>query len=119
MKNGRAILVGWFFGHHRVLVELTLWVVRMAMERREVHFSGRVQGVGFRYTTRQIAADYGVSGFVKNLPDGRVQMVVEGEGAEIDELLEAIQGEMRGNIRDTRVDRTDYQGAFDNFDITF
>jgi acylphosphatase len=47
-------------------------------QRREIEYSGHVQGVGFRYTVRRIAARYPVTGFVKNLPSGRVQLVVEG-----------------------------------------
>jgi acylphosphatase len=46
------------------------------MQRREVHYSGHVQGVGFRYTTRSIARGYEVTGFVQNLEDGRVSRVV-------------------------------------------
>ena len=47
-------------------------------EQREVYYSGRVQGVGFRYTVRSLASRMAVTGFVKNLPDGRVHLVVEG-----------------------------------------
>ena len=46
--------------------------------RRHCYFSGRVQGVGFRYTSRNIAINYDVTGFVRNLPDGRVELVAEG-----------------------------------------
>jgi acylphosphatase len=55
--------------------------------RREVFYSGRVQGVGFRWTVRHIAQSHAVTGFVKNLEDGRVQLVVEGATAELDRLL--------------------------------
>jgi acylphosphatase len=91
----------------------------MALERLEIHFSGRVQGVGFRYTTKRLAADFDVTGIVKNLPNGQVELIAEGATAEIDGFLEAIQSEMRGNIRDLQVDRADYQGAFATFDITY
>ena len=53
-------------------------------EQREVYYSGRVHGVGFRYTVRSLASRLAVSGFVKNLPDGRVHLVVEGPPGEID-----------------------------------
>ena len=46
-------------------------------------FRGTVQGVGFRYTVRQIAAEFAVTGYVKNLPDGTVEMVAEGEIREL------------------------------------
>ena len=57
------------------------------VEQREIHYSGRVQGVGFRYTVRSLASRTAVTGFVKNLPDGRVQLVVEGPPDEIRVLV--------------------------------
>ena len=50
------------------------------IERRIVHYTGRVQGVGFRFTTCRLAESFAVAGRVKNLPDGRVRVVVEGGG---------------------------------------
>ena len=46
--------------------------------RKTIYYSGRVQGVGFRWTTRRIACEYDVTGYVMNLPDGRVELAVEG-----------------------------------------
>lgn len=89
----------------------------MAKERREVHFSGRVQGVGFRYTSHRLAGNFDVTGYVKNLPQGEVLLVAEGDARELDGLLQSIQTEMRANIDQTRVNRTDYQGEFGSFDI--
>jgi acylphosphatase len=68
-------------------------------ERREIRFSGRVQGVGFRYTTRDIATRFRVTGFVQNMHDGRVLLVVEGEHQEIDNFLNALRSETQRNIR--------------------
>jgi acylphosphatase len=67
---------------------------KAATERREIYFSGRVQGVGFRYTAREIAARYAVRGWVQNLPDGRVLVVVEGGASTLDRFLAAVTGEM-------------------------
>ena len=72
------------------------------MLRRTYHFSGRVQGVGFRYTALHIAQERPVSGFVRNLDDGRVEMTVEGEAADLDDLMGVLSERMEGNI--TRVD---------------
>jgi acylphosphatase len=66
-----------------------------------VFFSGHVQGVGFRYATFQVAKEFEVTGFVKNLLDGRVQLEVEGEPAEIDALVTAVQEKMHGFVRKT------------------
>jgi acylphosphatase len=77
----------------------------MPRERRRVWFSGRVQGVGFRYTCRTLARGFDVAGWVRNLPDGRVELVAEADPTELDAFLAAIQGEMTPFIRDVVVGR--------------
>ncbi len=89
------------------------------IERREVHYSGRVQGVGFRYTARSIAQSYPVTGYVQNLADGRVELVVEGEVESISALLRAISTEMGRNIRDVRETTEPATGQFKGFDVRF
>ena len=64
-----------------------------------VFFSGRVQGVGFRYTALQVAKEFEVSGFVINLPDGRVQMEAEGEAGEVTSFVVTVEERMHGYIR--------------------
>ena len=76
----------------------------MPRVRRRVYFSGRVQGVGFRFTCRSLARGYEVGGHVRNLADGRVEIVVEGELTEVDRFLAAIQLEMSDYIRNTEVE---------------
>lgn len=66
------------------------------MIARRVHFAGRVQGVGFRFTTKQIAKGFDVTGSVENLPDGRVRLLIRGEPEEVDEFLEEIR--VRSNL---------------------
>jgi acylphosphatase len=63
----------------------------MPRERRRVFFSGRVQGVGFRYTCQSLARGFEVAGFVRNLADGRVELLAEGESGELDAFLSSIQ----------------------------
>jgi acylphosphatase len=60
------------------------------MERVVVLYAGRVQGVGFRVTARHLACGYEVSGAVRNLADGRVELVAEGTRAELEAFLEGI-----------------------------
>ncbi len=77
----------------------------MSQERRRVYYSGRVQGVGFRYTAHRLAQGFAVSGFVRNLDDGRVELLAEGDPAELDRFLGAIQGRFGGSIDDIQVER--------------
>ena len=73
------------------------------------YFSGRVQGVGFRYQTSQVAKEYDVSGFVKNLPDGRVQLEAEGAAAEVSEFIAAVHERMTGYVR--KIEQTEAKRA--------
>jgi acylphosphatase len=72
----------------------------MPRDRRRVFFSGRVQGVGFRFTCKSLARYFEVAGFVRNLPDGRVELVAEGESTELDAFLNSILLEMSSYIKD-------------------
>jgi acylphosphatase len=87
------------------------------MCRRTLHFSGRVQGVGFRYTVRNLAVQFDVRGYVKNLNDGRVELVMEGPEPEMDRLASAVSQKMNYYI--SKVDLKEYPatGEFDLFHI--
>ena len=61
---------------------------------RCVLYSGRVQGVGFRYTAQRVSRDYAIGGYVRNLPDGRVELVAEGLEPEVDTFLHALDRSM-------------------------
>ena len=66
----------------------------------QVFYEGNVQGVGFRYTVRQIAMGFDVTGSVRNLPDGRVELLATGEEDEVRAFLGAIgQSELRAHIK--------------------
>jgi acylphosphatase len=67
------------------------------------YFTGRVQGVGFRYAALQVAREFEVSGFVANLPDGRVVLEAEGSRADVEAFLAAVHEKMDGYVR--KVDR--------------
>jgi acylphosphatase len=89
------------------------------MIRRTVHYSGHVQGVGFRYTTNRIAAKLKVTGFVRNLPDGRVELVTEGDKAEVDRFTAAIAQRLRENIEHADMTDRPAAGGFNSFDIAY
>lgn len=67
-------------------------------ECRRIIFHGRVQGVGFRYTTHRIARGFPVTGFVRNLTDGTVELVACGTASEMRHFLDAVKSEFSGNI---------------------
>jgi acylphosphatase len=74
----------------------------MPRERRRVYYAGRVQGVGFRYTAERLAKGFAVTGFVRNLDDGRVELVAEGEPAEVDAFLGAVRDTLGSKIQSTQ-----------------
>ncbi len=76
----------------------------MQRECRRVYYSGRVQGVGFRFTSHHVARGFDVAGFVRNLPDGRVELFAEGTRSEIDAFLRAIQDTLGRHIREVTVE---------------
>lgn len=88
-------------------------------EGRRVLYRGRVQGVGFRYTAQRIAQQHAVTGFVKNLRDGRVELIAEGSRDELDRLLTEIAAAMEGNIQETDVQNVAATGQFRAFEVRF
>ena len=90
------------------------------MERVVVHYSGRVHGVGFRATVRHIACGFDVTGSVRNLPDGRVELVAEGAKSELKAFLEGIaQSELSGFIAKQEESWQAAQGNLRGFTIAF
>ena len=78
------------------------------MIAKHVYYEGRVQGVGFRYSTRRLAQGYEVCGWVRNLPDGRVEMLVGGEPQEVEAFLQGIaESELGDFIRKTQTASAD------------
>ncbi len=77
---------------------------------RRVLYWGRVQGVGFRYTAQGLAQGFAVTGHVRNLPGGQVEVVVEGAGDEVDRFLAALAGSMADYIKDHRIQDEAPQG---------
>jgi len=78
------------------------------MIAKHVFYEGRVQGVGFRYTVRQLAKGYDVIGWVRNLPDGRVELLAGGLLGEVDGFLQAIaESELTGFIKNQQAHPVD------------
>lgn len=88
-----------------------------SVHRRTCHFTGRVQGVGFRYTVHNLAMPHNVAGYVRNLPDGRVELVMEGPDEEMDHLIESIRQKMNHFIRRVDMQVEPPSHAFTGFSI--
>ena len=86
----------------------------------QVFYEGRVQGVGFRYTARRVAAGFDVAGYVRNLADGRVELVASGEAEEVDGFLEAVrESELAGHIGSESVVEIGKPAGLRGFEIRF
>ena len=86
-------------------------------KRIHVFFSGTVQGVGFRFTVERISRHFNVTGFVRNLADGRVELVAEGEETILQNFLKTIQdSSMASYIRDAEAKWSNPQDAFKRFE---
>lgn len=87
--------------------------------RLHVFFSGRVQGVFFRMYTRETAPKLGVSGFVKNLPDGRVEVVAEGKKDALNVFLDKLLRYRGADIKSRKVVWESPTCEFKNFEIRY
>lgn len=88
------------------------------MKRINVLFSGTVQGVGFRFTAERIAKYFDITGYVRNLPSGKVEIVAEGEDNVLKDFLKAVQeSSMQRYIRGADVSWSDAEGRFKSFGI--
>ncbi|AIY90626.1 acylphosphatase [Geoglobus acetivorans] len=90
------------------------------MKRLKIHVSGVVQGVGFRYFTRQRANELGIRGYVANLPDGRVLVVAEGDEKTLDKFISALkEGPRLAKVTGLEIEEEDYTGEFDKFEVRY
>jgi acylphosphatase len=86
---------------------------------RMVHYTGKVQGVGFRATTESIAQDYPLTGWVKNLKDGRVQLLVEGPADAVDDFLQAVRKRWKRNIEKEESEEQTVSGKYKKFTVAY
>jgi acylphosphatase len=85
---------------------------------KHVRYVGQVQGVGFRYTAQHLAARYPVSGYVRNLPNGDVELIAQGEAEQVEVFLAAVAGRFAENIERTSV-REEPGGSYQGFQIRY
>ena len=88
-------------------------------KRIEATFYGRVQGVGFRFTAIRFAEAFSLKGYVKNLPDGSVEVVAEGKEDDLKGFLEKINDYFEDYIQDTDLNWLEATGEFKGFRIEF
>lgn len=91
------------------------------MEKEQVHvfFAGYVQGVGFRYTALNLARKHLIKGWVRNLADGRVELLAQGESKQLVNFLEDIRSNFKGNIFKEELNWEKISQEYPNFNIIF
>jgi len=88
--------------------------------RAHLHISGRVQGVFFRAETRDMTTGLSLTGWVKNLPDGRVEAVFEGDKEKVEEAIEwCRKGPSFAQVSDVKVEREEPTGEFSGFEVRY
>ena len=88
--------------------------------RAHIFVSGRVQGVWFRENTQKKARKLGVTGWVKNLADGQVEAVFEGEKEQVEAMVNwTKKGPIWAKVNDLNLEWQEYQGEFNNFEIRY
>jgi len=87
--------------------------------RARALYSGHVQGVGFRWRATQTARPFRVTGYVRNLPDGEVELVAEGERPELERFLDEVADRLAGLIAAAEVAWDDATGEFDDFGVRY
>lgn len=86
--------------------------------KKHIFITGRVQGVGFRHFTRKNAEALGVTGWVKNLPDGRVEAVFQGDEEQIEELVERCKkGPVASYVQDIKIEKDSGDEDYDDFSV--
>ena len=78
---------------------------------KHAYYSGRVQGVGFRFTAQHVAEGFAVAGFVRNLPDGTVEVLAEGSAEQVNGFLSTLKQRMAEYIEEVRVEDENSQGV--------
>ena len=91
----------------------------MGQTTRHIIFSGRVQGVGFRFTVHRLANRHGLTGQIRNVPDGTVEMIAQGPAEIIDNCISDITETFDNYVRDIKITEIPFEPKFTEFKITF
>lgn len=86
---------------------------------RKYKFFGRVQGVNFRFTTLQISKNFPVTGYVKNLDDGSVELLVYGKKEDVEDFVDDVRNYFKRNITNFTVEEVPYSTAYTKFSIEY
>jgi acylphosphatase len=92
--------------------------LKVSQVGKHIVFTGHVQGVGFRFTAHHIANRYHLTGFVRNLPDGMVEMLAQGTPDDIDSCISQIQNSFAGYMRDSIIEDVPVDARYTEFRIT-
>ena len=87
--------------------------------RKHIYYSGQVQGVGFRFTAIRVAAQYDLTGYARNLPDSRVEILIDGPAAQVQTFIEELASAMAAYIRQTQIIDEPPGDEFPNFNVRY
>jgi len=93
--------------------------VEMGQSAKHIIFTGRVQGVGFRFTAFNIANRYHLTGLVRNLSNGAVEMIAQGHADNIDNCIRDIKKSFAGYVKETQIEEIPPDPQYKDFKITF
>ena len=99
-----------------IIISRNYWISMIA---KHIIFIGTVQGVGFRFTAHRIANRHNLTGFVRNLPNGTVEMLAQGQSEDIDNCIQDMKESFGGYIRQIRIEDTPADPKYTDFKITF
>ncbi len=91
----------------------------MSKTAKHITFTGTVQGVGFRFTALNIASRYELTGMVRNLLDGAVEMIAQGSAEDIEACIRDIEESFGGHIKETKIKETPLNPKYTDFKLTF
>jgi len=89
------------------------------MIAKHIIFAGRVQGIGFRFTAHRIARLHQLTGYVRNLSDGSVEMLVQGYTEDVDGCIADIKDSFAGYLREVKIEKVAHNPKYTDFKITF